>query len=140
MNQELPLFVYGTLMQGFGSPLTREFVQGAELLGPASVCGKLYRIDWYPGAVPGTAKSDVVHGELYRIHHKLLWQVLDNYEGVGKGHELPCEYVREVIRLNDTPSPDFCKAWIYWYNWSVPLECEIMSGKFDNKSGQSASE
>lgn len=134
MNQELPLFVYGTLMQGFTSPMTEKFKQGARFLGPASVCGKLYRIDWYPGAVPATDPSsevDTVCGELYQIHSEELWQALDQYEGVGTGHEFPCEYVREITQLLDSPDSDFCKAWIYWYNWSVPTESQIESGKFE---------
>lgn len=118
-------------MKGFNSPLTQEFVQGAEYLGPSSVCGRLYRIDWYPGAVPGIEQSDIVRGELYQIHQQGLWDLLDQYEGVGSGYDPPCEYVREITRLIDSPSPDFSKAWIYWYNWSVPTESKIESGKFE---------
>ncbi|MFD0895992.1 gamma-glutamylcyclotransferase [Luteolibacter ambystomatis] len=70
------VFVYGTLRSG-GSNHHR--MAGAVLVAPASVRGRLYRIDWYPGVVLD-AESDAVVGEVYDVDGSML-AALDEYEG-----------------------------------------------------------
>lgn len=52
---------------------------GAVLVASASVRGRLYRIDWYPGVVLD-ADAGSVTGEVYEVDDALL-AALDEYEG-----------------------------------------------------------
>ena len=80
------LFVYGSLLTALDHPMGRRPRAEAALLGPATVRGRLYRVSWYPGFVPGGRDDDVVHGEVYRMADptaSLAW--LDEYEGIARG-------------------------------------------------------
>jgi gamma-glutamylcyclotransferase (GGCT)/AIG2-like uncharacterized protein YtfP len=70
------IFVYGTLRRG-GSNAFR--MDGSRFIGPATVRGRLYHIDWYPGLVldPGARK---VIGEIHQVGAGQL-AALDAFEG-----------------------------------------------------------
>lgn len=70
------VFVYGTLRRG-GSNHVR--MAGARFIAAATVRGRLYRIEWYPGLVLDAAAGEV-KGELFAVEP---WQMagLDDYEG-----------------------------------------------------------
>ena len=70
------VFVYGTLRAGASN---HHRMSGAEPVGRATVRGRLYRIDWYPGLVIDPA-GEVVTGEVYRVTGELL-ATLDDFEG-----------------------------------------------------------
>lgn len=70
------VFVYGTLRRG-GSNHHR--MEGGNWLGPATVAGRLYRVDWYPALVLDAAAGPVA-GDLFEIPEGQLPQ-LDDYEG-----------------------------------------------------------
>ena len=75
MNDER-VFVYGTLRPG-GSNHFR--LAGANFFAAATVFGRLYQIDWYPGAVLDEA-ADEITGEIYLISPDMLDE-LDRFEG-----------------------------------------------------------
>lgn len=125
---EAPLFVYGTLMQGFENPIRNQFLQGSRLLGEGSVLGRLFRVSYYPAALPSSNPSDVIHGEIYQIRDPNLWSLLDQYEGVDQSP--PCEYVRAMTSLVQSNNPALSRVWIYWYNWTLNPEQRIPSGSF----------
>ncbi len=124
----LPLFVYGTLMRGFKNPLSELFHQNCEFIGQASVKGSLYRITYYPGAVPSQFPEEKVWGELYWIRNSNFWEALDQYEGLDESG--PCEYVRDITSLQQSPRHGVCRAWIYWYNWATLKSQKIANGNF----------
>jgi gamma-glutamylcyclotransferase (GGCT)/AIG2-like uncharacterized protein YtfP len=70
------VFVYGTLRRG-GSNHFR--MDGAEFVAAATVRGRLYGIDWYPGLVPDDA-AEQISGEIYQVSAGLL-ESLDAFEG-----------------------------------------------------------
>ncbi|MFB8786923.1 gamma-glutamylcyclotransferase family protein, partial [Pasteurella multocida] len=77
------LFVYGTLMSHTRTAKALRLGRAAELIGPATLRGLLYRISWYPGLVEGDGR---VHGEVHRLKDpaaSLVW--LDAYESIVPG-------------------------------------------------------
>jgi len=127
------VFVYGTLMSGFDHPMSRLLAAGADLLGPATIRGKLYLITHYPGLLHSDDAGDIVHGELYRLRDvDELMAALDDYESVGPGHEEPTLYVREVVPVT-LGDGSVVEAWTYIYNRPVDEAKRIVSGKFLEK-------
>ena len=108
------LFVYGTLRSQFINKYAVLLRANADLLGPASIGGAIYRIAHYPAWKP--APGGQVWGELYRLQRpEAILTTLDQYEG---------EEFRRV--LVETPEP----AWIYQYQGDPPEASRIHSGDF----------
>jgi gamma-glutamylcyclotransferase (GGCT)/AIG2-like uncharacterized protein YtfP len=105
------LFVYGTLRSEFDNPYAKLLRSQAELVGPATVLGSIFKIAHYPGYRP--EPNGVVHGELYRLKDPAAtFQVLDAYEGD--------EYERVLLKI----------GWIYQYRTQPPDWVRIVSGDF----------
>lgn len=120
------LFVYGTLMQGHANPWSRLLWDCAEMLGPACLPGRLFRLGSYPGLLEPTASDQWVYGELARLHTplKVLAQ-LDVYEGA--------DYRRVLRDVQLQPSGASCSAWVYLYLNSVCDKDQITSGRFQSR-------
>jgi gamma-glutamylcyclotransferase (GGCT)/AIG2-like uncharacterized protein YtfP len=106
------VFVYGTLRRG-GSNHFR--MEQADFLSAATVKGRLYQIDWYPGLVLDDAEDDVI-GEIYQASSAVLDE-LDLFEGA--------EYRRlqTTVRLQDGET---VSAWLW--EWIGPVdESKIVS-------------
>src|SRR5229473_688743 len=74
------LFVYGTLRSEFDNPYARLLRSQAELVGPATVPGPIFRVGHYPAYKAEPAGE--VHGELYRLTDpETTLKALDEYEG-----------------------------------------------------------
>jgi gamma-glutamylcyclotransferase (GGCT)/AIG2-like uncharacterized protein YtfP len=124
------LFVYGTLMRGFDHPMAKLLSRSAEFIGEARCRGRLYLVKHYPGLVLSDDASDVVFGELYRLHHlDELLREFDMYEACGEGFAEPTEYLRRMltVKLADGTASE---AWSYVYNWPVSKLPRISSGRF----------
>ncbi|QFY41959.1 gamma-glutamylcyclotransferase [Candidatus Methylospira mobilis] len=124
------LFVYGSLMRGASLDTHPLLAQHAAYVCAAMWQGRLYRVDYYPGAVKTQTVSDRVHGELYRLHEPGdLLARLDQYEECAPEFPEPTEYVRSkesvVIENGDS-----VRAWIYLYNWPLVKLERIESGDF----------
>lgn len=110
------VFVYGTLLSATDHEMGRRLRAEADLVGPATIAGKLYRVSWYPGLVDEMG-NDIVRGEVYALHSPaktLVW--LDEFEGVSRGSMSVTEqdrYAREVRTV--TVSDDQVDAWVYLY-------------------------
>jgi gamma-glutamylaminecyclotransferase len=104
------VFVYGTLRRG-GSNHHR--MAGATLIGPATVRGYLYRIDWYPALVIDSNGREVV-GEVYEVGESQLAD-LDAYEGD--------EYRRIQIEVS-TEKP----VWVWEWIGAPPKEGYLPNG------------
>jgi gamma-glutamylcyclotransferase (GGCT)/AIG2-like uncharacterized protein YtfP len=109
------LFVYGTLRSGFDNLYARKLRAEAELMGPATVRGSIFRISHYPGFRP--EPEGVVHGELYRLNVPGTLAALDAWEG--------SEYERVRMAVSGEG-----KAWIYQYGVQPPATARIESGDF----------
>lgn len=113
----LPVFVYGTLRQG-GSHAHR--MAGARWLGPAVVCGRLFRIAWYPGLRLDPAAGPV-RGELWQVDDGHL-AALDEFEGCAPGNCAGGEFrrVRAAVR---PASGGVQTAWVWeWIGTTAGLE------------------
>jgi len=105
------LFVYGTLRSEFNNKYARLLRSQAELIGPATVPGSIYRVSHYPAYRPQPVGE--VHGELYRLTDpETTLKALDEYEGE--------DFERVVMK----------DAWIYQYKKEPPRYSRISSGDF----------
>ena len=127
------LFVYGTLMRGFDHPMAKLLSRNADFIGEASCRGRLYLVKHYPGMTLSDDATDVVYGEVYRLHQpEALLREFDMYEACGEGCAEPTEYVRQMlpVALDDGAVSE---AWTYIYNWPVAHLPRIASGRFVEK-------
>jgi gamma-glutamylcyclotransferase (GGCT)/AIG2-like uncharacterized protein YtfP len=102
------VFVYGTLMSGFGNH--RRLESRTILVGNGVTEGRLYHLGFYPGLIEGDGP---VEGEVYRIIDGKVIESLDaleGYYGAGAGNlyrRVSCE-----VRLDNG---DVCRCWTYVY-------------------------
>jgi gamma-glutamylcyclotransferase (GGCT)/AIG2-like uncharacterized protein YtfP len=124
------LFVYGTLMRGFDHPMARLLSRSADFIGEARCQGRLYLVKHYPGLVLSEDPTEVVFGELYRLHQPCeLLREFDMYEACGEGFAAPTQYVRQMLEVTrDGQAAD--EVWTYVYNWPVTGLPRIASGRF----------
>lgn len=124
------LFVYGTLRRGAETRMYRLLAQHSDFVGEASWKGRLYKVDYYPGAVPSDDPAHRVKGEVYVLREPAsILAALDVYEDCGPGSAEPAEYVRsrqEVILGNGQR----LTAWVYVYQRPTTGLTEIVSGDF----------
>lgn len=124
------MFVYGTLRRDTNSEMYHLLARYADFVGDASYQGKLYKIDYYPGVVSSEDPSDVVQGEVYRLHDPdLVLSRLDQYEECGPGFPEPTEYIREIQHVQ-LQSGETIPAWIYLYNRPTNYLELVTSGDF----------
>jgi gamma-glutamylcyclotransferase (GGCT)/AIG2-like uncharacterized protein YtfP len=124
------LFVYGTLMRGFDHPMAQLLSRSADFIGEACCQGRLYLVKHYPGLVLSDDPTEVVFGELYRLHQpRELLREFDMYEACGEGFAAPTQYIRQMLQVTrDGQTAD--QAWTYVYNWPVAGLPRIASGRF----------
>lgn len=124
------LFVYGTLLQGFG---LHGRLEGARFLGPALIPGRLYDLGAFPGLLP-TAATDhpddsIVVGEIYAITDATL-TTLDFTEGFDPASPTTSHYRRERVTATRLGDGAALPAWVYYYNQSVRSRARIRHGDF----------
>ena len=127
------LFVYGTLMKGFGEGW--QDLVGAELVGQGSIGGRLYDLGDYPGATPDGGESrQRVRGELYRLSDpELAMRILDGYEEFLPLQPEESLFVRTLVPVTlETDRRE--DAWVYFYNRAADEAKLIPSGDYrDNR-------
>lgn len=124
------LFVYGTLCRAADRQMSARLVGQCTFVGRASITGRLYEIDGYPGLICPGRRGELVLGELYRLEQPLtLLAQLDDYEECSPHFPAPHEYVRKqlTVRLDDGRE---ALAWTYLYNRDVSDRCHIVSGDY----------
>ncbi|MGZ4968124.1 MAG: gamma-glutamylcyclotransferase family protein [Methylobacter sp.] len=132
MNSEEYIFVYGTLRRAANNQMHQLLAKYAEFVDDASYCGKLYKIDYYPGAVPSDDPNDAVQGEVYRIRQAdIVLPLFDRYEECGPEFPEPNEYSRrkQTVLLNNGRT---VTAWVYIYNHPTKGLALVESGNFLN--------
>ncbi len=113
------IFVYGTLRCDVNSDMHQLLAKHAEFVGDATYRGKLYKIDYYTGAVPSDNPNDMVQGEGYLLHQAdVALPLLDQYEEFGPEFPEPNEYIRrkQAVLLKNGR---IVTAWVYIYNHST---------------------
>lgn len=114
------LFVYGTLLSAYDHQKTHDLLsKHAILVGKATINGRLFMVDYYPGVVPCEEKS-LVKGELYQVHNSVnLFELLDKYEEFNPLDAEHSEYVRLKVESELVDSGQKFEAWTYIYNQST---------------------
>jgi gamma-glutamylcyclotransferase (GGCT)/AIG2-like uncharacterized protein YtfP len=124
------LFVYGTLKRRSGGELHPLFAGRAEFVGAATVAGRLYLLDGYPGALLDEAGRSLVQGELYRLHDPAAaFPDLDAYEEADTAEGTAGEYRRRVVAVT-LKDGRRTEAWMYLYNRPVTEATRIVAGEF----------
>lgn len=116
-------------MRGHDNPFAATLRVGAEWVGEGSFSGKLYRVDWYPGAVYSPKIKSRVWGEVYQlIDFEKLIPELDDYEDVLE-NKAASLYLRQQVPVQLTDGR-YLDCWTYLYN--QPTECLplIEGGRF----------
>ena len=127
------LFVYGTLMQGFGNNFAMKLQKSAVFEGNGSFSGLLYLVEWYPAAVYLQESESQIYGEIYRLeNHEILIRELDEYEDVFED-ESASLYVRKIVPVNKE-NKTVVDCWVYLYNQSIEDLKRIESGNFRDVS------
>ncbi|WP_162628012.1 gamma-glutamylcyclotransferase family protein [Arcticibacterium luteifluviistationis] len=102
--------------------------KNATYVGEASVEGKLYRIDFYPGLVKA---EGTVYGEVYKLHEpELVLPRLDDYEDFRPDNLDDSLYLRENVEVKMLHNQKKKTSLIYYFNKSVKYYSEITSGRF----------
>lgn len=116
------LFVYGTLKRAFSNDYARFLRSNSSYIGEASVRGKLYLLDWYPGLVL-SENGYPVYGEVYQIvhNHQEVYEMLDEYEGISEGL-----YHQEEVTIEVNGRMLLAKV----YETNQTSESEIIGGVF----------
>ncbi|MFN8250394.1 MAG: gamma-glutamylcyclotransferase family protein [Ferruginibacter sp.] len=128
-NSNYNLFVYGSLRSGFQHDAFQYMAQYFNLLGAATVRGKLFDKGDYPVAIPVTEDA-FIQGELYTAKeaHEFSYIIgqLDDYEGLYVEEGETASYKREET-LVDCNGQQYT-AWIYWYAGPVDGLPAVASG------------
>ncbi len=124
------LFVYGTLQKAFRHPLHRLLSRYADYKGEGSLCGRLYEIDNYPGAILTRSCKEQVYGELYRLKYpSIILPLLDRYEECDARFPKPHEYRRIITDLYTDPGKHL-RAWVYLYNRPVHPKKRVSNERY----------
>lgn len=124
---EALLFVYGTLRPGCIGAMAHWLGAVARHQGPATARGALFRIDDYPGFVPGGDAP--VAGDLFLLPDApALLPLLDAYEECSVAFPRPHEYRRERLLVEASSGP--AEAWVYVYARAVTGLERIECGDF----------
>jgi len=110
------IFVYGTLRRYANSEMQQLLAKHGGFVSDATYQGRLYKIDYYPGAVPSDDPNDAVQGEVYLLHQAdAVLPLLDQYEEFGAEFPEPNEYSRrkQAVLLKNGRT---VMAWVYVYN------------------------
>jgi len=135
MNNDDYLFVYGTLRRDAvrTDADERAFAQleaGASFIERASMDGRLFEVDGYPGGCYQFAVGSLVIGELYQVDDVAgLFAALDAYEESDSNFAEPQEYQRQRVPIA-LDSGSVVYAWVYLYSCSIDELALIESGDY----------
>lgn len=126
------IFVYGTLRQDGVFPISEFLENRVEYLGKATIPGKIYFVNYYPGLVLTNAGKHRVHGEIYKMTDPADVFSLDEYEGVSVIPS-PGDLYKRVIVEATLLSDIIIECLVYEYNRPITSEMKwIPSGDFIN--------
>lgn len=123
------LFTYGTLMSRFENEYSRLLHKSAILVGEGMMAGRLYRIDWYPGAIFEPFSIENVYGEVYKLQSSsAMFLLLDEYEDIIQ--DISKSLYRRIMVPITMVSGEIVNSWAYVYNQPTTDLDEIISGRF----------
>lgn len=121
------LFVYGTLLSSQRrNRFSLYLANNADLIGFATIPGRLYGLKRYPGLRPALEPDDRVTGEVHRLRKpELTLRTLDAYEASDYRR------IRRQVALEDSR---VLRCWIYIYWHPLPRHRRIASGMWENRN------
>lgn len=132
------LFVYGTLRFAPRNRMNKVLERLADRIGRGKICGVLYDVGRYPGAVKRSGTRAFVWGDLYRLREpERALKVLDRYEGWDEKKPRSGEFRRSRVVV-DRGAGRTAKAWIYLYNRPTSGLPRIVSGDYLESSPRRA--
>ena len=117
------LFVYGTLRPQLAHGEASALIAELEIVGPATVQGKLYDFGAYPGV---THENGIVFGDLLRLTSTEQLSPLDTYEECN-GHS-PL-FTRSITAAQSCVGTSIA-AWIYLFSGRIESGVSIASGDY----------
>lgn len=124
------IFFYGTLRKQITSNMRDLISSHCEYVSDGVMCGTLYEVYGYPGAVESSDVNDKVFGELYKmLDKKLVLARLDEYEECSDRFPMPHEYGRKQLSIALSGGVSVI-AWVYLYNHDVSKLQQIISGDY----------
>ncbi|MGH6795109.1 MAG: gamma-glutamylcyclotransferase family protein [Methylocella sp.] len=128
------LFVYGTLRRDINSETYHLLAPYGIFMGGATIQGKLYMVDYYPGLVPSNTPQDVVYGEVYKLScPDTVLSRLDDYEECSSKFPESAKYARckQDVKLKNG---GVISAWVYIFKRPTAGLQLIESGDFLKKN------
>ncbi|UOB17213.1 gamma-glutamylcyclotransferase family protein [Abyssalbus ytuae] len=112
MEKNTYLFVYGTLMSHFKTPIANYLRENSNYIGKGYFHGLLYDLGNYPGAVYKEDKTKKVYGEIYTLKDFMnSIKILDDYEGIND--PVFNIYKREIIKVFSNNTEYECYTYLY---------------------------
>ena len=127
------LFVYGTLRKALVAKTTRELaalMKNLRFIGSGEICGQLYDLGQYPGAIVGENFATKICGEVYELTNPPeILAALDLYEGFIPG-ELDASTFARIKAPVTLSNGENMQCWLYVYNDWVATGKIIASGDY----------
>ena len=117
------LFVYGTLRPHLARGEAQALIAALEIVGPATVEGKLYDFGAFPGA---TNEKGLVFGDLLRLKSAEQLRPLDDYEECNSKSPL---FTRSITTAHLSADTSIA-AWIYLFSGQAEPSVLITSGDY----------
>lgn len=113
------VFVYGTLMSGYGMSLTNS--EDVSLVGRDTIQGTMFNVNnSFPGIILG--EDDTIQGELYEINDPKIMDRLDIYEGCHSDTKYAL-YVRRVVQTGNG-----IETYVYEFNRDTSDLSQVENG------------
>lgn len=123
------LFVYGSLLKQANNIMSTYLSEKSELVGEAYMHGRLFMVDYYPGAIHEADAESLVKGALYKLHKReSTFRVLDRYEEFTPEDIENSVFIRKIIPVEKDGKVLHC--WVYIYNQDINGCQPIASGDF----------
>ncbi|MEM7658591.1 MAG: gamma-glutamylcyclotransferase family protein [Bacteroidota bacterium] len=130
MTESSYLFVYGTLLKGSENLMSAFVKKKSEKVGRGSIRGRLFKVDFYPGAVFDPKSPIRIKGDILKLDQvEKVLEVLDGYEGFEEGDWENSLFIRKVLPVQkDSGETLYC--WVYLFHQATEPYPEIDSGDF----------
>lgn len=123
------LFAYGTLQPGLVPAAMYEVAQKLTPLGKGFVCGVVYDLGRYPGAVADAESTQRIAGTVLQLpDDEDVLRRLDAYEGFDPESPEGSEYIRELQMVEMADGSGSLECWFYRYNWKPDASQAIPDG------------
>jgi gamma-glutamylcyclotransferase (GGCT)/AIG2-like uncharacterized protein YtfP len=124
------IFVYGTLRPGLAPPVIADVVKRLRVVGPATVCGRLFDFGAYPGCALSDREDCLVHGVLLELPNQAIFEQLDEYECYAAHDAAGSLFLRTTCQAT-LDCAERVETWIYVYNRDLAGARLIASGRYD---------